>query len=112
MLIDSLGADFFLDAEYNKGMNDDEAQEFKISKEAYIAAYHEKLCNIIRKFDVTVVYTQSIQDRQIAGDKIPTHRIRLEKLNEAVYKMEIKSNGKEHQVWYTIDFYGIRIVEE
>lgn len=110
VLIDSLGMDFFSEA-----LSSEQMEMRILSKDAYISKYHEQLCKLIRKFNVTVVYTkpQYMQGHAIPRtDKIFGHRINLRKLNEVVYTMTINSNEKEKQLWYKIDFYGIKIVEE
>lgn len=109
VLIDSLGLDY-----YREAFRKDHDESINIRKETYLSSCIKNLRKISRKYAVSIAYTKPnfLRGNLNSKDNISSHRIDLQRLSEVVYVMLIKSKGNSRKVWYTIDFYGLKIVEE
>lgn len=83
-----------------------------LSKEYYMFTHLLKLSNLVKKFDVIVVYAkpESQNDHHSFRDNISTHFIELEKGKDS-FSMKLRTNKGEEQRFYSIHQDGIKFSE-
>lgn len=110
-MIDSIGLDYYWEA-----LDAAESENFEQSQDSYMMNYLEPIRDMAAKFGVVFVFTKpEIGIPKTSPEhwrKNVTLQINLSKLSQTVYSMTLKAKEKETKLWYTIDFYGIKIVQE